>query len=226
MNNILAITHKELKSYFASPIAYVVIGLYALVYGYYFYAAVRFFERQSIQMAGLGAGAAIVGHQAQVIVGHRAGAGRVQLGVQRFAGLKQALGSGATVALELDVTNTSDRRGDEVVQVHLEDVVASVAPPVRRLVAFEGHDPCVAERFACKTAVDREPAALLVVREGMQSARGRRIGLGDLLELDTARVERHPMQIVRNGAARIAAEQVGLTLAGNLGDPNRTGTFR
>ena len=47
MNNILAITHKELKSYFASPIAYVVIGLYSLVYGYYFYAAVRFFENIS-----------------------------------------------------------------------------------------------------------------------------------------------------------------------------------
>jgi ABC-2 type transport system permease protein len=56
MSNILAITQKELKSYFSSPIAYVVIGLYALVYGYYFYAAVRFFERQSMQMMGLGAG--------------------------------------------------------------------------------------------------------------------------------------------------------------------------
>ena len=33
MSNILAITNKELKSYFSSPIAYVVIGLYALVYG-------------------------------------------------------------------------------------------------------------------------------------------------------------------------------------------------
>ena len=39
--------------------------------------------------------------------------------------------------LELDVTNTSERRGDEVVQVYVEDVGASVAPPVRRLVAFE-----------------------------------------------------------------------------------------
>ena len=67
MNNILAITHKELKSYFASPIAYVVIGLYALVYGYYFYAAVRFFERQSIQMAGLGAGTPAVNINEQLI---------------------------------------------------------------------------------------------------------------------------------------------------------------
>jgi ABC-2 type transport system permease protein len=67
MNNILAITYKELKSYFASPIAYVVIGLYALVYGYYFYAAVRFFERQSLQMMGVGAGAPSVNINEQLI---------------------------------------------------------------------------------------------------------------------------------------------------------------
>ncbi|HEU4757057.1 MAG TPA: glycoside hydrolase family 3 N-terminal domain-containing protein [Agromyces sp.] len=42
-----------------------------------------------------------------------------------------------SVSLTLEVTNTSDRTGDEVVLVFLEDVVASVAPPVRRLVAFE-----------------------------------------------------------------------------------------
>jgi ABC-2 type transport system permease protein len=67
MNNILAITHKELKSYFASPIAYVVIGLYALVYGYYFYAAVNFFEQQSKQMMGLGAGTPSVNINEQLI---------------------------------------------------------------------------------------------------------------------------------------------------------------
>ena len=32
----LAIAQKELKSYFASPIAYIVIGLFALLYGYFF----------------------------------------------------------------------------------------------------------------------------------------------------------------------------------------------
>src|SRR4051812_4004387 len=54
MNNILAIAHKELKSYFASPIAYIVIGFFALLFGYFFYALLVFFERQSMQMAGLG----------------------------------------------------------------------------------------------------------------------------------------------------------------------------
>src|SRR3954466_6268419 len=54
MNNILAIAHKELKSYFASPIAYIVIGFFALLFGYFFYALLVFFERQSMQGAGLG----------------------------------------------------------------------------------------------------------------------------------------------------------------------------
>ena len=34
MTNILAIAHKELRAYFASPIAYVVIGFFALVFGF------------------------------------------------------------------------------------------------------------------------------------------------------------------------------------------------
>ena len=54
MSNILAIAHKELKGYFASPIAYVVIGLYAVMFGYFFYALLLYFDRQSMQMAGLG----------------------------------------------------------------------------------------------------------------------------------------------------------------------------
>ena len=57
MSNILAITQKELKGYFASPIAYIVIGLYALIYGFFFYSLVLYFDRQSMQMVGLGAGA-------------------------------------------------------------------------------------------------------------------------------------------------------------------------
>ena len=58
MNNILAIAHKELQGYFASPIAYVVIGLFALMFGYFFYALLLYFDRQSMQMAGLGGQAA------------------------------------------------------------------------------------------------------------------------------------------------------------------------
>jgi ABC-2 type transport system permease protein len=54
VSNILAIAHKELKGYFASPIAYIVIGLFALMFGYFFYALVAYFDRQSMQMMSMG----------------------------------------------------------------------------------------------------------------------------------------------------------------------------
>jgi ABC-2 type transport system permease protein len=56
MNNILAIAHKELRGYFASPIAYIVLGLFALQFGYWFYALLLFFDRQSMQMMAMGGG--------------------------------------------------------------------------------------------------------------------------------------------------------------------------
>lgn len=52
MRNILAIAHKELKSYFASPIAYIVIGCFAVLYGFFFIAILRYFVGMSMQ-AGL-----------------------------------------------------------------------------------------------------------------------------------------------------------------------------
>jgi ABC-2 type transport system permease protein len=67
MGNILAIAQKELKSYFASPIAYIVIGFFALVFGYFFYALLLFFDRQSMQMAGLGGAAQPVNVNEQMI---------------------------------------------------------------------------------------------------------------------------------------------------------------
>jgi ABC-2 type transport system permease protein len=56
MRNILAIARKELKSYFASPIAYVIIGLFALLFGWFFTAILGFFVRQSMQMGQFGMG--------------------------------------------------------------------------------------------------------------------------------------------------------------------------
>jgi gliding motility-associated transport system permease protein len=50
MSNIAAIAHKELKSYFASPIAYVVLGFWAFMYGWFFINMLNFFVRQSLQM--------------------------------------------------------------------------------------------------------------------------------------------------------------------------------
>jgi len=54
MTNILAIAQKELKAYFSSPIAYVVIGFWSLLYGYFFVAILSFFVRQSMQMNQFG----------------------------------------------------------------------------------------------------------------------------------------------------------------------------
>jgi len=55
MRNVLAIAGKELRGYFASPIAYIVIGFFALLYGWFFYVPLSFFNRQSMQMSmGMG----------------------------------------------------------------------------------------------------------------------------------------------------------------------------
>ena len=56
MRNILAIAQKELKSYFASPIAYIVIGVFTLLYGYFYIAILAYFVRQSMQMNQFGGG--------------------------------------------------------------------------------------------------------------------------------------------------------------------------
>jgi gliding motility-associated transport system permease protein len=55
MRNVLAITQREIKAYFASPIAFILIGFFALLFGYFYYALLSFFERQSMQM-GMGGG--------------------------------------------------------------------------------------------------------------------------------------------------------------------------
>jgi ABC-2 type transport system permease protein len=54
VRNILAIAQKELRSYFASPIAYIIIGFFALPFGVFFYLYLGAFVRQSLQMAQYG----------------------------------------------------------------------------------------------------------------------------------------------------------------------------
>jgi ABC-2 type transport system permease protein len=55
MGNILAIANKELRSYFASPIGYIVLGLFSLLYGYFFYVFLLYFARASLQSGQFGA---------------------------------------------------------------------------------------------------------------------------------------------------------------------------
>jgi ABC-2 type transport system permease protein len=54
MKNILIICRKELRSYFASPIAYGVMAFFALIAGYFFYVATAIFVTRSMesQMTG------------------------------------------------------------------------------------------------------------------------------------------------------------------------------
>ena len=56
MSNILAIAQKELKSYFASPIAYTVIGFFAIMFGWFFVNLLYYFERMSMQSGMTGQG--------------------------------------------------------------------------------------------------------------------------------------------------------------------------
>jgi ABC-2 type transport system permease protein len=58
MRNILAIAQRELNAYFASPIGYVLVGFFALLFGWFFYVPLAFFEQQSMQ-AGMNPGQAL-----------------------------------------------------------------------------------------------------------------------------------------------------------------------
>lgn len=54
LRNVMAIADKELRSYFASPIAYIIIGLFALLFGWFFYVYLMFFAQRAAGMGGGG----------------------------------------------------------------------------------------------------------------------------------------------------------------------------
>jgi len=56
VRNVLAIAEKEIRSYFASPIAYILIGLFSLLFGWFFYVYLMAFVQQSEQMMQFGGG--------------------------------------------------------------------------------------------------------------------------------------------------------------------------
>ena len=49
MRNIGTICGKELKAYFTSPVAYLLMGLFGLVFGFFFYSAAQFFVNAGVQ---------------------------------------------------------------------------------------------------------------------------------------------------------------------------------
>jgi ABC-2 type transport system permease protein len=51
MRNFLAVVERELKSYFVSPLAYVILGFFLLATGLFFYVVVTSFERMSMMSA-------------------------------------------------------------------------------------------------------------------------------------------------------------------------------
>ena len=56
MSNMLTIASRELRAYFASPIAYIVIGLFAALYGAFFVLYLFLFVEQSMRMGAMGMG--------------------------------------------------------------------------------------------------------------------------------------------------------------------------
>jgi ABC-2 type transport system permease protein len=54
VNNIWLVYKKELRSYFASPIAYVIMALYSLIFGIFFYSAVKYFQQLATQAQMMG----------------------------------------------------------------------------------------------------------------------------------------------------------------------------
>lgn len=57
MKNILIICRKELKSYFSSPIAYLLMAIFAVIFGFFFYSATAFFVMRGMEMQMSGRGA-------------------------------------------------------------------------------------------------------------------------------------------------------------------------
>jgi len=63
MRNVLAIADREIRSYFASPIAYILIGFFLLPFGVFFYLYLDAFLKQGMQMAQYGGGSMSINQQ-------------------------------------------------------------------------------------------------------------------------------------------------------------------
>jgi beta-glucosidase len=72
--------------------------------------------------------------------------------------------AGQGLEVSVDVTNVGDRAGDEVVQLYVRDVDASVPVPIRSLQGFERVTLAPGERRTVRFAI--APRSLSVITEG------------------------------------------------------------
>ncbi len=56
MRNMLTIARKELKTYFTSPIAYILLAIWAVIFGFFFYSALAFFVQRGLESEMMGRG--------------------------------------------------------------------------------------------------------------------------------------------------------------------------
>ncbi len=49
MRNIWVICQKELHSYFVSPVAYLLLTMFAIIFGFFFWNSVGYFNAASLQ---------------------------------------------------------------------------------------------------------------------------------------------------------------------------------
>jgi len=50
MRNVWIICRKELSSYFSSPVAYILLTMFGLICGFFFWTALQFFVVEGIEM--------------------------------------------------------------------------------------------------------------------------------------------------------------------------------
>ena len=83
------------------------------------------------------------------------------LGIDPFAvQIEKIISPTEGIALSFQVKNTGDRRGQEVVQLYLEDVVSSVATPVKELRGFAKLDLAPGETKTCTFKLTPDDLAL------------------------------------------------------------------
>jgi ABC-2 type transport system permease protein len=56
VRNVLTIFRKEIKSYFASPIAYLLMAIFSVIFGYFFYVATAIFVSRGMESQMMGQG--------------------------------------------------------------------------------------------------------------------------------------------------------------------------